>query len=571
LRLFRPVVCSGVVAAAVCCGLAGAAPPAAAGPAAAAGGSWGTAQEVRGLPNYSSGPLGQVESVSCAAPGDCAAAGQFAASNGANEVFVVNQAGGSWGTAKEVPGIASLNGAGQAKVLSMSCASPGNCAAGGYYTTSTAQEAFVVNQTGGSWGAAKETAASLNTGEGAQVTSVSCASPGNCAAGGYYTTSTGAQEAFVVNQTGGSWGAAKEVPGTAALNTRGQAKVYSVSCTSPGNCSAGGSYFATGPYIGAFVVTETSGSWGTAKETAAALNTGGSAQVTSVSCASPGNCAAGGQFSTATGADEAFVVDQAGGSWGAAEEVPGTAALNIHGGAGVSSVSCASPGNCAAGGHLSGSSGQEAFVVDETGGSWGTAEETAAALNTGGSAQATSVSCASPGNCAAGGYLSGSSGLEAFVVDETGGSWGTAEVVPGTANTEVDAEVEMVSCASPGICAAGGYYMARAYSRPFVAYEAQATSTSLSLSAAKVTYGEEQAERLSAAVTAQFTGAPAGAVTIKSGTGTVCTITLASAKGSCTLTASQLAVGTHTLTATYDGNGYYNPSTSAKKTLTVVS
>ena len=456
------MVCSGVVAAAVCCGLAGAAPPAAAGPAAAAGGSWGTAQEVRGLPNYSSGPLGQVESVSCAAPGDCAAAGQFAASNGANEVFVVNQAGGSWGTAKEVPGIASLNGAGQAKVLSMSCASPGNCAAGGYYTTSTAQEAFVVNQTGGSWGAAKETAASLNTGEGAQVTSVSCASPGNCAAGGYYTTSTGAQEAFVVNQTGGSWGAAKAVPGTAALNTRGQAKVYSVSCTSPGNCSAGGSYFATGPYIGAFVVTETSGSWGTAKETAAALNTGGSAQVTSVSCASPGNCAAGG-------------------------------------------------------------------------------------------------------------YLSGSSGLEAFVVDETGGSWGTAEVVPGTANTEVDAEVEMVSCASPGICAAGGYYMARAYSRPFVAYEAQATSTSLSLSAAKVTYGEEQAERLSAAVTAQFTGAPAGAVTIKSGTGTVCTITLASAKGSCTLTASQLAVGTHTLTATYDGNGYYNPSTSAKKTLTVVS
>ena len=96
-------------------------------------------------------------------------------------------------------------------------------------------------------------------------------------------------------------------------------------------------------------------------------------------------------------------------------------------------------------------------------------------------------------------------------------------------------------------------------------------AASLSLSAAKVTYGEEQAEHLSAAVTAQFTGVPAGTVTIKSGTGTVCTITLASAKGSCTLTASQLAVGTHTLTATYNGNSYYNPSTSAKETLTVVS
>jgi hypothetical protein len=28
---------------------------------------------------------------------------------------------------------------------------------------------------------------------------------------------------------------------------------------------------------------------------------------------------------------------------------------------------------------------------------------------------------------------------------------------------------------------------------------------------------------------------------------------------------------THTLTATHNGNGYYNPSKSAKKTLTVVS
>jgi hypothetical protein len=41
---------------------------------------------------------------------------------------------------------------------------------------------------------------------------------------------------------GGSWGMAREVPGTAALNAGGQALILSVSCVSAGNCSAGGFY-----------------------------------------------------------------------------------------------------------------------------------------------------------------------------------------------------------------------------------------------------------------------------------------------------------------------------------------
>src|SRR6516162_9675591 len=40
---------------------------------------------------------------------------------------------------------------------------------------------------------------------------------------------------------GGTWGRAREVPGTAALN-HVYAQVNSVSCASAGNCAAGGSY-----------------------------------------------------------------------------------------------------------------------------------------------------------------------------------------------------------------------------------------------------------------------------------------------------------------------------------------
>ena len=61
------------------------------------------------------------------------------------------------------------------------------------------------------------------------------------------------------------------------------------------------------------------------------------------------------------------------------------------------------------------------------------------------------------------------------------------------------------------------------------------TTTVLSLSAATVTHGQEQAEHLTVSVVPQYGGTPDGTVTIKSGTTKVCTITLSSGGGSCTL------------------------------------
>jgi hypothetical protein len=49
-------------------------------------------------------------------------------------------------------------------------------------------------------------------------------------------------QGFVVSEKNGVWGRAVEVPGLAALNKGGNAGVGSVSCASPGTCAAGGSY-----------------------------------------------------------------------------------------------------------------------------------------------------------------------------------------------------------------------------------------------------------------------------------------------------------------------------------------
>jgi hypothetical protein len=61
---------------------------------------------------------------------------------------VAGEKNGSWGTAIEVPGTATLNAGGTAEVNSVSCASTGNCAAGGIYIDGSGHnQAFVVSQT----------------------------------------------------------------------------------------------------------------------------------------------------------------------------------------------------------------------------------------------------------------------------------------------------------------------------------------------------------------------------------------------------------------------------------------
>jgi hypothetical protein len=161
----------------------------------------------------------------------------------AGDVGVV-RAAGSWGRAIAVPGLAALNTGGDAAVTSVSCPSAGNCVAGGDYADrSDGSRGFVASERNGRWGKAIAVPglAALNTGGDARVFSVSCASAGSCVAGGYYSERR-SEQGFVASERNGRWGAAIAVPGLAALNTGREAQVFSVSCGSAGNCVAGGYY-----------------------------------------------------------------------------------------------------------------------------------------------------------------------------------------------------------------------------------------------------------------------------------------------------------------------------------------
>ncbi len=378
-------------------------------------GSWVAALEVPGTTLLNKGGSTSVNEVSCPTAGNCAAGGYYYDGAGKQQAFVVDETNGSWGNAIEVPGTAAVNTGGNAGVTSVSCPTAGNCTAGGHYqdAASGRAKAFVVTETNGSWGNAIEVPGteSLSGGGTGWASALSCPSPGNCTASGYYhDAATGFGQAWVADETNGSWNSAIGVPGTAALNTGGDATARTVSCASAGNCAVAGYYKdASAGHDEAYVANETNGTWGTAIQVpgTASFDNNGAASVRSVACSSPGNCTAGGYYADGSGATQAFVVDETSGTWGTATEVPGTATLNDGGNARATTVSCASAGNCAAGGFYVDDVGDgQAFVAAETNGVWNTATELpgTAALNGGGDAAVDSVSCPAAGECTAGGF-----------------------------------------------------------------------------------------------------------------------------------------------------------------------
>ncbi len=181
--------------------------------------------------------------LSCSAPGDCAVGGSYG--TGIAEAYVASEVNGTWQDAIEVPGTAALNAGGDAAVDSVSCPAPGNCAAGGTYTDAGGyHQAFVASEVNGTWQDAIEVpgTAALNVGGNAVVDSVSCSAPGTCAAGGGYSSAPKFGQALVADEVNGVWQDAIDVPGAAAPGRPGLGAVISLSCAPGGTCAAGGVY-----------------------------------------------------------------------------------------------------------------------------------------------------------------------------------------------------------------------------------------------------------------------------------------------------------------------------------------
>ena len=77
----------------------------------------------------------------------------LAAGTGAATAAVTAATAGHWGNAQQITGLNNLNAGGLADVSTVSCGSPGNCVAGGtYHTADHVPHAFLAEEKGGAWG-----------------------------------------------------------------------------------------------------------------------------------------------------------------------------------------------------------------------------------------------------------------------------------------------------------------------------------------------------------------------------------------------------------------------------------
>jgi Big-like domain-containing protein len=572
---------------------------------AAPEGNWGSAQEIPGIATLTSTSGGHnasdVRALGCSTLGNCAAVGDYGSPvTGSTELFVATEVNGTWGNAQQLTGLPAEASATTPTLTNVSCGTPDFCTAVGTYYTSSALQVFEVTETGGTWGTPVVLDSSgLGSVQSFGFSGLSCPAAGECALIGDYTLTGATPVPFTADESGGNWGSLQPLAGLASLQPSSASAVTggltSLSCGAPGDCTAGGTYtYSNSQYGGVqqpFIVSESGHSWGEPQPIPgiASVSTSGQGdeayqnEVTSVSCPDAGDCAVAGTFFPELNANGLFfTLDEAGGTWGQAKALSLPSGDSVDGP--VPFVSCRSAGNCVIAAKVANepsqsSSGSSAVVTaaESSSGAWGaaTAIPGIAAGDEGG---VENLACVPAGDCTVLGvyYPGGNNPNEIFsATSPDGGAMGAAQQV---ASSGIETPTTQLACPQSGHCTVtyngldaivGQPNTYSGPTSPQLVTEVAASTVTLTSSAPTVSYGDEEAETLTATVASPDGGTPTGSVTVTSpGGGTVCTITLVGGTGSCTVAPSALPVGADSVTAGYSGDAAY-AAASATASVTV--
>jgi hypothetical protein len=260
---------------------------------------------------------------------------------------------------------------------------------------------------------------------------------------------------------------AVQVTAPTNAGTNPNASLNGISCASPGNCVAVGNYSDSSSYTHAMIAIDAGGVWGRGIEIGppSGASSNPQARFYSVSCTAPGYCTAVGGYddNSSPVQGEPMAITETKGVWGHATEIgvpSGASTYNPN--AGLTGVACTSPGYCVAVGSYFGNF-TLGMVATEKAGVWSQAVEVMVPSNGyANSGSLSGVACTSAGNCvAAGSYAEAPQQNSVLLaVEETGGVWakGIEPLPPANSSTTPDAQFGAVSCKSAGNCVAVGYY-----------------------------------------------------------------------------------------------------------------
>lgn len=375
-------------------------------------------------------------------------------------------------------------------LLSISCASVGNCAAAGLEEeASGAMRPIVAAESAGTWGPASTVTlppgASTSAGATSLLKSVSCVSTSTCVATGYYKTTEGGTEAitvpFAVSGADAIPGAASvlALPAGAASGSTQKAALEGVSCTSAGSCTAVGSYLSeSGETVPILATPGAGGQW-----SATAVRSGPPASertLSAISCPSTGACEAVGSY-TETKDRYPWAVEVRDGKAGAGRALPlppnfkpseGTpnAPYSPFIGSGVDAISCPSAGVCTAAGAYKmrlGAPPSEATLsagvaIPITNGAPGTPTELGSDASAFDATTIAGIWCSDANDCTVAGTAIGLLelfGTEPIAGSEIEGSWSRLTPI-ATALGTVLALTTSLTCTSAERCLAGGAELA---------------------------------------------------------------------------------------------------------------
>jgi hypothetical protein len=189
--------------------------------------------------------------LSCPSASDCTAVGGYEDTNGAEEGLILTEHDGVWsqGVRAPLPPTSIPNSESNefnSPLESVSCAAPDDCAAVGWYVTSPhrSKHGLLLTERGGKWKASRLVLpAKAKAPAGVYLTSISCPSRGNCVAAGWYGNK-GRTHGLIVRERGGKWqrAANARLPKNAAPASKSHTFLNSVSCPSATACTAGGLY-----------------------------------------------------------------------------------------------------------------------------------------------------------------------------------------------------------------------------------------------------------------------------------------------------------------------------------------
>ncbi|MGC2486669.1 MAG: hypothetical protein WA359_10555 [Acidimicrobiales bacterium] len=422
-------------------------------------------------------PDGFISSLSCLSANSCVAAGAYANAQGNILGLIETERNGTWLSPKSLTAPAGAASDPGVTLYQVSCGAAGYCVAAGSYDTNSSTLPLLVEERGGHWSVGRALSLPANAlvkGQDATIHAVSCKRSTSCSAIGTYQDNNpvGSRgEGFVANEVGGVWRRATEIA-LPKSNFDPFVSLNQLSCPSAGNCVAVGSFIDANDVTQALVVTETNGVWRRGEAIAPPLDASrfAGASWSELTCLSDSSCAALGTFNTSTGAIEAMVANETGGSWGAATQVtlPPSAAANPHVTLfGFGGIACASAQYCSLGGQYEDAAGKyQGFLANEDAGTWSPAQDVD--LPTGGASGGANggivaVSCPRNDNCeASGSYLDASGNYQALVVNEVNGVWQRASEVTlpdGASTVGVDGGVYAIDCWSSASCVGIGSYL----------------------------------------------------------------------------------------------------------------